>query len=168
MNEKETLLTKAQQVAGSIVKLVLHEEASVISQFEEDSIKIEIESKESALLIGKEGKVLEALQYIVQRIIQRNIPERQVLHIIIDIAGYRKKREDEISKLAREIAERVSKSGQSILMQPMGSWERRVVHMALKDDAKLSTESEDTVKGRQVRIKLKEKEQSSSGKDQLD
>ncbi|MCX6354027.1 MAG: KH domain-containing protein [Candidatus Aureabacteria bacterium] len=168
MNERQKLLTTVQQIVGTLAKLILHEDASIIPQFEDETLKVEVESKESALLIGKEGKVLESLQYITQRIAQRNIPEGQIVRIIIDIAGYRTRKEEEISKLAKEIAERVSKSGQSVLMQPMGSWERRIVHMALKDEAKLVTESEDTIKGRQVRIKLKEGGQSSSGNEQPD
>jgi spoIIIJ-associated protein len=120
---------------------------------EGEAIYVEINMDQPGVFIGREGIGIESLQYIVHRIIRKEYPEVDMPQILIDIGGYKKHREEELSKMARDIADRVSKSGESFLMRPMKAWERRIVHVTLKEKEELLTESEDTEEGRRVRIK---------------
>ncbi|MEJ2745616.1 MAG: R3H domain-containing nucleic acid-binding protein, partial [bacterium] len=98
------------------------------------------------------------LQHIVYKMAGRAFAGRDLESIVIDIDGYRKNREGELSRMAGEIAERVSRSGESELLQPMSAWERKIVHQAVKQSDDLETQSEDSDTGRRVRIRRRKKE----------
>lgn len=150
----EQIKKRTEEVAGRLAEL-LGEKCGIQSAPEEEIVLVELACKKPEILIGREGRVLDALQFIVQRITARHFPHEEMPAIVIDVNGYRKQRGEELGKLARDIAERVSKSGKSVLLQPMSAWERKIVHTAVKGSGEICTESEDTQEGRQVRIKKK-------------
>ena len=139
-------------IIENLLKL-LGQEATVNRVHKEEGLFVDIEVEDAGRLIGEGGKVLDALQFIVYRMAGRLFYGRDIPSVIIDINGYRRRREDVLKNIASDIAERVRSSGESILLEPMSAWERRVVHMAVKDTEEISTESEDTENGRSVRIK---------------
>jgi len=159
MNNIDLYKDKVERVLADILKLA-GEEAELACSVAEGTILIDISSKEPARLIGRGGKGLEALQYIVQRIVVKGGAATQMPRIVIDIEGYRKKRQEELSRMSKDIAERVSVTGRSVLLEPMNAWERRAIHMAIRDNDKVDTASEETEEGRQVRIKPKENRRS--------
>ncbi|MEI6633442.1 MAG: R3H domain-containing nucleic acid-binding protein [Chlamydiota bacterium] len=128
---------------------------TVSCSYDGTMVSAEVTVRDPGQLIGQGGRGLEALQYLVQRLAGRAIVEGELTPIVVDVDGYRKKREEELSLMAKEIAVRVSGSGRSVLLQPMTAWERKIVHMAVRDEDGLETESEDSETGRRVRIRSK-------------
>lgn len=131
--------------------------ATISSRVENEAIFVNIDVQEPDRLLGREGRGLEALQYLVQRIAGRTAGEEELPPIVVDVNGYRKRREEELSLMAKEIAARVHASGASVLLGPMAAWERKIVHIAVRDEAGLETESEDSKAGRRVRIRARRK-----------
>ncbi|HOO72672.1 MAG TPA: RNA-binding cell elongation regulator Jag/EloR [Spirochaetota bacterium] len=107
----------------------------------ESKVYIELESeKSSGLIIGRKGKTLEALQFIVNLIVNHKTGTEK--KIILDIESYRANREKALRKLSREIAHKVIKSGRPWTLEPMNPFERRLIHMSLQNDKRVTTKSE--------------------------
>jgi spoIIIJ-associated protein len=148
---------KIIEVIGKILTL-LGEKAKIKCALEGETIAVDIGCERTGQLIGRGGRILEALQHIVQRIVGRSFAGRDIESIIIDVDGYRRRREEELSQMARDIAERVSRSGKSELLKPMSAWERKIIHMAVKASENLESQSEDSDSGRSVRIRPKSRD----------
>ena len=107
------------------------------TQSEGGNRTLQIYTEESARLIGHEGETLEATQFLLNRLVQAK--DRDAEKIIVDCEMYRSMREDKIVHRVRELAERVRISGRSLQLEPMNSYERRIVHNAFKDDPDVAT-----------------------------
>jgi spoIIIJ-associated protein len=107
------------------------------TQSEGGNRTLQIYTEESARLIGHEGETLEATQFLLNRLVQAK--DREAEKIIVDCEMYRSMREDKIVHRVRELAERVRISGRSLQLEPMNSYERRLVHNAFKDDPDVAT-----------------------------
>jgi spoIIIJ-associated protein len=116
----------------------------------ESKVYIELESENSGLIIGKKGKTLESVQFIINMIVSQKT--RSDKKIIIDIESYRSKRENSLKKLSQEIAEKVANTGKPFSMEPMNPFERRLVHMALQDHELVMTKSEGQGAFRKVKV----------------
>jgi spoIIIJ-associated protein len=119
---------------------------------ESDSkVYVELESKESSgLLIGKKGKTLEALQFMVNIMINNSTGTEK--KIILDIESYRDKREKSLKKMSREVAQKVIKSGRPMILEPMNPFERRLIHLTLQNDKRVMTKSEGQGIYRKIKI----------------
>lgn len=107
----------------------------------ESKVYIELESKNSSgLIIGKKGKTLEALQFMINLIVNNKTGSEK--KIILDIESYRAKRERALKKMSRDIAYKVIKSGKPWTLEPMNPFERRLIHMTLQNDNRVITKSE--------------------------
>jgi spoIIIJ-associated protein len=107
----------------------------------ESKVYIELESeKSSGLIIGRKGKTLESLQFIVNLIVNHKTGTEK--KIILDIESYRANREKALRKMSREIAHKVIKSGRPWTLEPMNPFERRLIHMSLQNDKRVTTKSE--------------------------
>jgi spoIIIJ-associated protein len=115
-----------------------------------DEIRLEIEGPDAGRIIGKRGAVLEAIQYLTGRIAHK--PGEPRRHVAVDAEGYRARHEDQLSEMARRLAERVIAEGKIITFDPMSARDRRVVHMALKDIEGVRTESHGEGPDRRVQI----------------
>jgi spoIIIJ-associated protein len=115
-----------------------------------DEIRIEIEGPDAGRIIGKKGNVLDALQYLTARVVVRPGSARR--HVIVDAEGYRARHEDQLSQMARRLAQRVATEGKVITFDPMSPRERRIVHMALRDIKGVRTESMGEEPQRRVQI----------------
>ncbi len=116
----------------------------------ENEIRLEIEGPDAGRIIGKRGQVLEAIQYLTTRVAHRPGEERK--HIAVDAEGYRARHEDQLSQMARKLAQRVMAEGKVITFDPMSARDRRVVHMALKEIGGVRTESNGEGPDRRVQI----------------
>lgn len=116
----------------------------------ENEIRLEIEGPDAGRIIGKRGQVLEAIQYLTTRIAHRPGEERR--HIAVDAEGYRARHEDQLSQMAKKLAQRVATEGKIITFDPMNARDRRVVHMAIKDHPGVRTESNGEGPDRRVQI----------------
>jgi spoIIIJ-associated protein len=114
-------------------------EAMVEMREREDSLVVDVWGDDVAILIGKGGATLDALQYIVNISCRRNGEVQK--KIIVDAEGYRKRRKAKLEKQAEQTANDVISRGKSIEMQPMSASERKIVHMALRSMDSVWTES---------------------------
>lgn len=114
-----------------------------------------IETPDSSFIIGRDGETLRSLNHIVQRIVEKEIPptEEKGPSIFIDINGYQKKRFDNLKNIAHMMAERARYFKSNIEIDPMPSFERRIIHMFLEGAKDLKTESEGYGPSRRVVIK---------------
>jgi len=126
-------------------------EASFKLEEKEGTVFVDIETPTPGILIGHHGRTLSALQRILSLIVYRRLGEW--LRIILDIDGYRQKREETLKKIALSAAKKVKFSGQEQELPPMSSGERRIIHLALSEDPEVITESRGEGKERRVVIK---------------
>ncbi len=91
------------------------------------------------LLIGKSGNTLGALEYIANRMLQRD--DFRSRKIVLDVSGYKSRRDDFLKSKALSLAEQVKSAGQQVTMEPLGADERKVVHAALRNDTGVVTRS---------------------------
>jgi len=104
------------------------------------------------ILIGKEGEVLEALQFILRLAIAKRY--KQGLRILIDINGYREKRKKALTIMAKRLADRVKRSGRPLKTDPLNPYERRVIHTLFKHNKNIKTKSEGEGHTKKVIISL--------------
>ena len=120
----------------------------------EDTITITIFSDNNSILIGKNGKNIQAFQNIIRQIVPNSINEKY--KIIIDVENYKEKRLITIERLAKRIAREVKSTKVEAKLDPMNSYERRIVHNVLTNNKFVYTESEGEEPNRYVVIKPKE------------
>jgi spoIIIJ-associated protein len=113
-------------------------------------IAVDVASDNTALFIGQKGETIDALQYLVNAAVYRRRPF--VKRIILDAEGYRQRRVEAIQGIAHRTARRAIRERRTVELPPMNSSERRIVHMFLKDNPKVTTASEGSGGNRRVRI----------------
>ena len=101
------------------------------------NLVLQIYTEESRRLIGRDGETLEAIQFLLNRLLQAK--DKDAEKVIVDCEHYRSMREDRIVQRVRELADRVRITGRSLQLEPMNSYERRLVHNAFKDDPDVAT-----------------------------
>ena len=98
---------------------------------------LQIYTEESRRIIGRDGETLDAIQFLLNRLIQSK--NKDAPKVTVDCEHYRSMCEDRIVHRVRELAERVRITGRSLQLEPMNSYERRIVHNAFKDDPDVAT-----------------------------
>ena len=166
--EKSSLLKKTAKIEVTTINDVQNYIKETISEilklmgietnFEvrrrDKSISIKLFSNNNAILIGKNGRTIGALQTIIRQIVSNQINEK--LSILLDVENYKEKKEKNIEYLAKKTAREVAKTKVEVTMDSMNSYERRIVHSVLADDKYVYTESIGEEPNRYVAIKLKE------------
>lgn len=117
------------------------------------SLVLEVIGEDLGLLIGRRGDTLAALQFVLNLIVAKR--QKRWARVVVDIEGYRARREETLSDLARRIAERVRATGQPVALEAMPAGERRVIHVALADDPGIATGSIGEGENRKVVISPK-------------
>ena len=115
-------------------------EAEVSAFDDGERIILDAHGAESGLIIGKKGATLDALQYLVNRIVSKKPGDGP--GVVVDAEGYRGRREDSLADLARRLAEKAIKSGRPVPVEPMSPHDRRIVHVTLKEHPGVTTESD--------------------------
>lgn len=113
-------------------------------------VAVDVTSDNTALFIGQKGETIDALQYLVNAAIYRKHPF--VKRIVLDAEGYRQRRVEAIQGIAHRTARRAIRERRSVELPPMNPSERRIVHLFLKDNPKVTTASEGSGDNRRVRI----------------
>jgi spoIIIJ-associated protein len=133
------LLPQAQELLERILEL-MGEKAKVLGRFdEEDRLSLGIDAEDPGLLIGKQGQTLEALQYLLTKMIAKKA--RRKVRVFIDIESYRARHQEALTQLAIKSGEKAKKSGKPITLNPMNPHDRRIVHLALQGDKEVKTMS---------------------------
>ena len=118
------------------------------------AILVDLTGKDLSILIGKRSETLNALQYIARLIVSKELGEN--ITLVIDVEGYRSRRERQLRQLAHRMAEQAIKTGRKQTLEPMPPNERRIIHMELREDAHVTTESFGEEPHRKVTIIPKE------------
>lgn len=112
---------------------------SVITRGEGKRITYKIEGGRAGVLIGKRGQTLEAIQYLVEKVVNRNSQKR--VRISIDVGGYLAKKRQNLENLAEKTAQKAKKNGKPATIGQLNAHDRRIVHLALKEDIDVTTKS---------------------------
>ncbi|MEW5762482.1 MAG: RNA-binding cell elongation regulator Jag/EloR [Bacillota bacterium] len=132
---KDRAVSLLREVVGA-----MELEADILAQEEGDTLTITLQGKHLGALIGRRGETLNALQYLVNVAANRNSEEKK--RIVLDVEGYRKKREETLQRLALRLAEKARRRGRSVVLEPMNPQERRIIHMTLRGQEDIYTFSE--------------------------
>lgn len=124
-------------------------------QEDDNTVNVNITGPDLGILIGRRGDTLDALQYLLNLSVQKHFTER--VRIVLDVEGYRQRREETLIRLAKRLAERVKRTGYRVVLEPMSPQERRIIHTALQDDPNVFTFSEGDEPFRKVVISMKGK-----------
>jgi len=138
---EEELIDFAREVAEGMARAI-SPEARAEAWREGEEIRVEVEGDGSGRLIGRRGETLEALEYLVSMAVSKRAKSKRVVRL--DVEGYRRRRRESLERRARELAERVRRTGKKVALPPMKASERRIVHLALKDVEGVETRSEGT------------------------
>jgi spoIIIJ-associated protein len=138
---KDFLVSVSEQMGVSVHIDIIQEGKNVFFNLSGEKI---------ALLIGKRGQTLNSLQYLTQLVINRHTD--QYLNVMIDAEDYRKRRNDTLIQLAGRLAQKAVKTGQNVALEPMPSYERKVIHTALVDNKRVKTYSDGTEPHRYIVI----------------
>ncbi len=165
--KKEEALEREPQVLGKVedstikacevflqdVLKAMDMEVKITSSIDnEGALNINMEGENMGILIGKRGQTLDSLQYLTNRIANKN--QEEYVRVKLDTENYRQRREETLENLAKNIAYKVKRTKKSVSLEPMNPYERRVIHSALQGDKYVSTHSEGEEPYRRVVVTL--------------
>lgn len=130
---------RATQFIDGLLKILGVEGSSELVA-DEESLKIEIKTSESARVIGKRGDVLDAIQTIAGAV--ANIGRDEYVKVVVDCENYRSQREETLIALAHKIEKKAVETGRKVILEPMNPYERRIIHSALVGSEEVKTASE--------------------------
>jgi spoIIIJ-associated protein len=119
----------------------------------EETITLHVEGADEeamGLLIGRRGETLRSLQFLLNLLVSRRVQKWP--QVVVDVGNYRQRRQESLEGLARRMAERVRQTGRPIMLEPMAAYERRIVHLALREDKTIFTESSGEGENRKITI----------------
>lgn len=153
---KVTLLPNPERRAKDFLNGIfdiLGEEVDVAVQTDDDTIKVEFAGPDMGVVIGKRGETLDALQYLTSLVVNRG--DSDFKKVSLDAENYREKRNAALESLAHKLAKKVTRTRRSTTLEPMNSYERRIIHSALQEDPYVTTYSVGQGVNRKVVIALK-------------
>jgi len=142
--EADELLDLAEATVSKLLSL-MKLEAQVSAHFEESdregrqTIHVDVRGDDLSILIGRRSETLNAFQYIASLMVGKEV--QQWVQLVIDVEGYRSRRESQLRRMARRMAEQVVKTGRRQVLEPMSSNERRIIHLELREHPAVYTES---------------------------
>ncbi len=138
-------------VAGLLSRMGL--EVAIEVRPRGDVLCLDIVGNDMGLLIGRHGETLRALEFLTN--LASGTGGGEIKRILVDVSGYRKRREKELEEMARMIARRLLRTGQSVTTQALDARDRRVIHVTLQDDPDVATHSEGEEPFRRVVVSLR-------------
>lgn len=143
--EAESFLREVFLSMGLIVKIE--------TQMKEKHLLVELTGDDMGILIGKRGQTLDALQYLVNLVVNKKSP--YYISVMLDTENYRQRRKETLESLAFNLAKKVKHTRRNVVLEPMNPYERRIIHSALQNDRYVTTYSEGEEPYRNVVITLK-------------
>jgi len=156
----------AERAKEILTEILAHVNLPTVVEAEarSDHIYLNIISNGSGLLIGKRGKTLNAFQYLIAKILQKEMNEN--ISVVVDTEEYRSKREASLTELAQQLSGKVKKRRLSLTTGPMNAQDRRIIHLALKEDSEVRTKSKGEGKLRRVVIYPLKKNKTPKAEDE--
>ncbi|PKL80435.1 MAG: hypothetical protein CVV27_00435 [Candidatus Melainabacteria bacterium HGW-Melainabacteria-1] len=156
-NPEEVALaqTSLQQILSG---LDMEAELDVSFDWSDNSLNININSEDAGILIGRQGQTLDALQYLLQLVVNS-----KDINIVLDVANYRERHKAHLIEVAEGIAERVLRRRRRITLKPMDARDRKIIHEAIKPFPELSSSSVGVEPNRRVVVSLKRADYSAGG-----
>jgi spoIIIJ-associated protein len=156
--EQEAVSVSRQVVIDLLEKMKINAQVHVTmrraaDEEDEDTVQINIEGDDLSILIGRRTETLNALQYIASLIVGKQI--NRWTPVMIDVQGYRARRERQLRTLARRMADQAIHTGRKQVLEPMPANERRLIHLELRDHPQVDTESIGDDPNRKITIFLK-------------
>ncbi len=130
-------------------------ECEIKSEMADGNIYLTVNTPNAGLLIGRRGRTLNAIQHLLNCIVNRSSLVKR--RVIVDAEQYRERREESLVNLARKLASRVKTTGQEIVVEPMNPQDRRIIHLALQDDEEVTTFSRGEGSFRSVVITMRDR-----------
>lgn len=127
-------------ILDNILGLLLLE-GSYDVQEDEAGFHVSIETTDAGKLIGFRGESLSALQLVVNQMMARKMSDEQFKRVIIDVSGWRENKEKELAEKASSWAQEVKETGREMELEPMPSWQRRIIHMTIQELEGVESES---------------------------
>lgn len=134
----------------SAMNLVL----DVTVEEQEENFLVDITGEDAALLIGKRGESLDAFQFLINTIYNKDKSHDEYKRVVVDSNNYKSKREDTLKILAERMAAKAVRENHDVKLEPMNANERRIIHSALSDNSKVETTSHGNEPNRYVVIQL--------------
>jgi spoIIIJ-associated protein len=144
----------AKKTLSDLLRL-LEIEASIELKEDSERILLNIKGDGSGLLIGRKGQTLDALEYLVNKIVHKGAEDKK--RIVVDTENYRSRREESLVNLAQRLAEKAKRMGRPVTISPMSAHDRRIIHLALQEDKALHTWSTGTGLYRKIIISPEKK-----------
>ena len=158
--EKQELAKVEEQTIKAVEEFVqdtlkaMNMEVEIVSSIDEDgALCVDMKGEHMGILIGKRGQTLDALQYLANRVANKH--QEGYVRVKLDTENYRKRREETLKHLAKNIAHKVKRSRRPVALEPMNPYERRIIHSALQSDPYVTTHSEGEEPYRKVVVTLK-------------
>lgn len=148
--------TTAEKFVNGLIGRMGIDAVAGVTQNDGKVMKIDIAGPDTAVLIGRRGDTLDAIQYLTGLV--ENKGNESYIKVMIDAENYREKREATLEKLARRLANNVIKSGKSVTLEPMNPYERRILHATLQNNPKVETYSEGDEPYRRVVIRRRRRQ----------
>ncbi|MGR5590846.1 RNA-binding cell elongation regulator Jag/EloR [Peptoniphilus grossensis] len=154
--ENQEILDAAREFISKILD-TFELDNSVEMELKDNVLTINVNGDENRLgiLIGKRGVTLDSIQYILNLIVNKK--SSRYIRVNLDSSGYREKRKETLINLAKKMANKVTKTGRSVKLEPMNSYERKIIHTALQDYEGVLTHSEGKDPFRKVVIQKERK-----------
>lgn len=138
--EVEQVIKNAENFLNKLLKQMEIECTIKSKVINNNRISIGLEGKNMGIIIGKRGETLDAIQYLVN--IVANKERKEYIKIMLDTENYRARREETLRKLAYKLSKKVQQSKKPIILEPMNPYDRRIIHSALQDSKFVKTHSE--------------------------
>ena len=135
----EQVAREASEVLAHVLELMGEKADVTVSEGDPESVELEIKGDGSGILIGRHGQTLDALEYLVNRVVTKRI--RDAAPIVLETESYRARRRQQLHRMALSMGERAKRDHRPVMLDPMPPRDRRIIHLALKDDPMLSTRS---------------------------
>ena len=143
VERRDINIEEAKAIVEAFVKEFLskipNEKFEYTIKTNEDGILIDITGKNAGFLIGYRGEVLNSIQNVITNVVNKNSNDK--IRVMLNIGGYREKREKDLENLAVKIAASVIKTGKNITLEPMTAYERKIIHSKLQENNKVKTYS---------------------------
>ena len=155
-DEPKKITKKELDAAKAVIKEFLDKlelDVDVAVELNDESIEVVLETVESGIIIGYHGETLESLQLLLSLAVSKKIG--RFVRVMVDVGGYKQQRTEYLEQLVSQLKEAVISENREKVVNSLKSWERRVVHMILKDDPDVVTESEGAGRDRVLVIKPK-------------